>query len=110
VNDAQNVCQYEDCERWQYENTKGRFLVDEGACVSESPSNIEKEWHNVGAWANKRLHTTATALASFGIIARRKCLGGCFGCILPVRARLRLVKRGVSDSGTNSRPNHQEET
>ena len=46
--------------------------------------------------ANKRLHTTATALANFGIIARRTCLGGCVSCVLPVRARLRLVKRGVN--------------
>jgi hypothetical protein len=48
--------------------------------------------------ANKRLHTTATALANFDIIARRKCLGGCVGCVLPVRARLRLVKRSVSST------------
>ncbi len=39
---------------------------------------------------------TATALAHFGIIARPHGLGGFVGCVLPVRARLRLVKRGVS--------------
>ncbi len=47
-------------------------------------------------WPNKRLHTTATALASFGIIARLNGLGGVVGFVLPVRARLRLVKRSVS--------------
>ena len=51
---------------------------------------------NLSFMANKRLHTTATALASFGIRARRTCLGGYVGCVLPVRARLRLVKRSVS--------------
>jgi hypothetical protein len=53
-------------------------------------------------WPNKRLHTTATALASFGIRTRPQCLGGFAGCVLPVRARLRLVKRSVSPYDTNS--------
>ncbi len=45
--------------------------------------------------ANKRLHTTATALAGFFLFFFSKRLGGFPGCVLPVRARLRLVKRGV---------------
>ena len=41
-----------------------------------------------GAWANKQMVLTLPARCSFCIIARHKSLGGGFGCVLPVRARV----------------------
>jgi len=38
---------------------------------------------------------TPPALASFGVIARHKCLEGCVGFLLPVKARAGRVNRGV---------------
>ncbi len=42
------------------------------------------------------MHKTQPALRSFCIIARRKRLGGCVGCIPPVMALAGLVIVGVS--------------
>jgi len=46
--------------------------------------------------ANKRLHMTVTALRSFWHNCPPSTFGDAPGCVLPVRARLRPVKRGVS--------------
>ena len=47
-------------------------------------------------WLTNYCTATPPALASFGIRARRKCLGACFGCLLPVKAREGRVNRSVS--------------
>jgi len=44
------------------------------------------------------MHVTLPALASFGIIARPKRLGGLVGFVLPVKARTGHVILGVEQS------------
>jgi hypothetical protein len=56
----------------------------------------------IEAHANKALVLTAPARSSFGIIARRKRFGGGFGCVLPVRARVRRHNAGVSVLASNA--------
>ncbi len=77
-----------------------KILFEE--CELLDISTLKEARKERGVWmffgkrsANKRLHMTATALRSFGIIARHKGFGGWAGCVLPVRARFRPVNRGV---------------